>query len=64
MNDTTDDYDVSDIKDAVMEVLDTYTYFEDAYDKMALWSGPEGILQNRIANQYTTAIPTIMRKVR
>ena len=53
----------AEIKAAVLEVIDTYTFFEDAYDKVNDWSGTKGELQRLIVNKYTKVIPTIMREV-
>ena len=56
-------YEKSDITKAVLEVIDTYTFFEDAYDKVNEWSGKQGDLQRIIVNYYTDIIPTVMREV-
>ena len=63
VNDTYPTMTQSDIKAAVYEVIDTYTFFEDAYDKVQEWSGPRGELQRLIVNDYTKVIPTVMREV-
>ena len=56
-------YEKSDITKAVLEGIDTYTFFEDAYDKVNEWSGKQGELQRIIVNYYTDIIPTVMREV-
>ena len=56
-------YEKSDITKAVLEVIDTYTFFEDANDKVNEWSGKQGELQRIIVNYYTDIIPTVMREV-
>ena len=56
-------YQQSDITKAVLEVIDTYTFFDDAYDKVNEWSGKQGELQRIIVNNYTDIIPTVMREV-
>ena len=48
------------------EVIDAYTFFEDADDKVSEWSNEEGTtqhLQRFILNNYTKVIPTVMREV-
>ena len=49
--------------EAVREVIDTYTFFDDAYDKVNEWSGKKGELQRLIVDEYTEIIPTLMREV-
>ena len=44
-------------------MIDAYTFFDDAYDKIHEWSGPEAKLQNTIINNYTNEIPLLMREV-
>ena len=56
-------YEETDIKEAVWEVIDTYTFFDHAYDKIREWSGTRGELQRIIVNQYTDIIPALMREV-
>ena len=63
IGDVNQTYQKSDIKAAVYEVIDTYTFFEDAYDKVREWSGELGKLQRLIVNDYTKVIPTVMREV-
>ena len=56
-------YDETDIKEAVWEVIDAYTFFDHAYDKIREWSGTRGELQRIIVNRYTDIIPALMREV-
>ena len=63
VNDSSDNYNLEDISIAVMDVLDKYTFFEDAYEVLDTWEGEEGKLQKKIINEYTDEIPTILRKV-
>ena len=57
-------YSEEQIKEAVLEVLETYTYFEDAYDTISEWNdGLEGDIQRKIVNELAKTVPTIMRKV-
>ena len=58
-----DTYSSSQLKSALKEVIDAYTFFDDAYDKIHEWSGPEAKLQNTIINNYTNEIPLLMREV-
>ena len=44
-------------------MIDAYTFFDDAYDKIHEWSGPEAKLHNTIINDYTNEIPILMREV-
>ena len=56
---------MEDIRIAVMDVLDKFTFFEDAYEIMYDWEGEgvKGALQKKIVNEYTDEIPNILRKV-
>ena len=56
-------YSSAQLKSALKEVIDAYTFFDDAYDKIHEWSGPEAKLQNTIINDYTNEIPILMREV-
>ena len=56
-------YSEEQIKEAVLEVLETYTYFEDAYDTISDWNGLEGDIQRKIVNELAKSVPTIMRTV-
>ena len=58
-----DTYSNTQLKSALKEVIDAYTFFDDAYDKIHEWSGPEAKLQNTIINNYTNEIPFLMREV-
>ena len=56
-------YNDTQIRNSVKEVVETYTFFDDASDKMKLWSGPEATLQRLIIDKYTDEIPSLMREV-
>ena len=56
-------YNDTQIKDAFKEVIDTYTFFDHAYDNIKDWSGPKGKLQKDIIDNYTNEIPFVMREV-
>ena len=56
-------YNDTQIRNSVKEVVETYTFFDDASDKMKQWSGPEATLQRLIIDKYTDEIPSIMREV-
>ena len=64
MNDTTHNYTSEDIKTAVLDVLDKYTFFEDAYETLYEWTDGQGALQRKILDEYTDMVPQILRKVR
>ena len=44
-------------------MIDTYTFFDHAYDKMQEWEGRGGVLEKMIVNNYTDKIPDVMREV-
>ena len=59
-------YSKVNVTEAVRQVIDAYTFFDDADDKVSGWSKDEGTighLQRFILNEYTTVIPTVMREV-
>ena len=64
VNDSNDKYDFEAIKFAVLGVLDKYTFFEDGNETLVGWENGKDILQKKIANEYTVAVPEILRKVR
>ena len=64
VNDSSDSYNLEDISIAVLDVLDKYTFFEDAYETLSEWKGGKGALQRKIVDEYTDEIPQILRMVR
>ncbi len=65
-NESSNDYTLEEIKDAVYDVLERYATFDDIHKEhmhMRNWTGNQESLQMKFISQYYYDIPVILRKL-
>ena len=64
VNNSKENNSIEEIQYAVYDVLDKYTFFEDAHKTLDKWeNADEGVIQKKIVNEHTHEIPNVLRMV-